>query len=144
MTKYEAQEIVDLINSRNQLSKNYSSEDILSHKENYVFIKENNKVITCAQTKKVQWYQTEISHVSIAENIEGKGYGSKILQLAEKMTLENSSKILQCTIRTNNTNSIRLFSNKGYKQINTFYYPKTGNWVYIFQKVMSINGNSQS
>jgi RimJ/RimL family protein N-acetyltransferase len=136
MTTQEAEEIAQLINNRNHLIKNYTFKDILSKKECYVFIKEDNKVIACAASNKIQWYQHEITHVSISEHFEGKGYGSRILALAEKKAIENNVKILQCTIRTNNINSIRLFSKKGYKEVNTFFYPKTGNWVYIYQKVI--------
>ena len=84
MTTQEAEEIAQLINNRNHLIKNYTFKDILSKKECYVFIKEDNKVIACAASNKIQWYQHEITHVSISEHFEGKGYGSRILALAEK------------------------------------------------------------
>ena len=83
MTTEEAKQIADLINTRNELTKKYSSESILASKENYVFIKEADKIIACAESKKVQWYQYEISHVSIDANYESKGFGSKILKLSE-------------------------------------------------------------
>lgn len=137
MTEKEAEEIAQLINLRNQLTKTYLYSDILSKSENYVFIKENNKVIACAESKKVQWYQNEITHVSIEEDYEGKGYGSKILQLAEDKAMMNNVRILQCTIRANNVNSIRLFSRKGYKEVNTFHNPLTNNWVNVYQKNIS-------
>ena len=137
MTTEEAEQIANLINTRNELTKKYSSEIILTAKENYVFIKEEDKIIACAESKKVQWYQYEISHVSIDENYESKGFGSKILKLSENKAIENNARLLQCTIRTNNVNSIRLFSTKGYKQVNMFHNLKSGNWVFIYQKIIS-------
>lgn len=137
MDKKEAEQIANLINTRNELTKKYSANSILTSKENYVFIKEGEKIIACAESKKVQWYQYEISHVSIDINYEGKGYGNKILKLAENKATETNIRLLQCTIRTNNINSIRLFSTKGYKQVNTFHNLKSGNWVYIYQKIIS-------
>jgi N-acetylglutamate synthase-like GNAT family acetyltransferase len=137
MTKEEAKQIADLINKRNELTKKYSLESILALKENYVFIKQADKIIACAESKKVQWYQYEISHVSIDENYESKGFGSKILKLSENKAIENNARLLQCTIRTNNINSIRLFSTKGYKQVNMFHNLKSGNWVFIYQKIIS-------
>lgn len=138
MTKEEAEQIADLINKRNQLTKKYSTNEILTTGDNYVFIKNNNKIIACAECKKIQWYQHEISHVSIIENFEGKGFGTKILNLAEKKAMISNAKILQCTIRMNNENSIRLFSRKGYNEVNKFYNPKSENWVIIYQKVVSV------
>ena len=136
MTNDDAEQIANLINSRNELTKKYSKESILASKENYVFIKEADKIIACAESKKVQWYQYEISHVSIDENYESKGFGSKILKLSENKAIENKARLLQCTIRTNNINSIRLFSTKGYKQVNMFDNLKSGNWVFIYQKII--------
>lgn len=137
MTKFEAEEIARLINNRNQLTKKYSYEEILSNSENFVYLKEEEKIVACAESKKVQWYQFEILHVSIAQNFEGKGFGNLILNLAEKNAIEKNAKILQCTIRTNNDNSIRLFTRKGYKQVNSFFNNKSGNWIFIYQKTIA-------
>jgi len=138
MTKKIAEEIAILLNERNQLVKQHTSESVLAEKENYVFISESKKIIACAESKKVQWYQWEISHVCVAADFEGKGNGSKILKLAEDKAIKGGAKILQSTIRTDNENSIRLFSRKGYKQINCFFYPISGNWVFVYQKCVSI------
>lgn len=138
MTKNDAIEIANLLNTRNKLPQIYSYKDILSKKENILFIKENGNIIACAESIKVQWYQNEIKHISVNENFEGKGFGSKILRLAEKKSIEDNAKILQCTIRVDNEGSIRLFSRKGYKKVNTFFNKKTKNWVFIFQKILSI------
>jgi N-acetylglutamate synthase-like GNAT family acetyltransferase len=106
----------------------------LKEKDDYVFLEQENRVIACAECKKVQWYQWEISHVSVTKEEEGKGWGNKILKLAESKAIKGNARILQCTIRTNNESSIRLFTRKGYLKTASFFYDKSGNWVHVFQK----------
>jgi len=139
MTKEIAEQIANLLNTRNQLVIEYTADKVLEKKSNYVYIEDKNEVIACAESKKVQWYQSEISHVCVLEKAEGTGKGSEILKLAEKKGKDEGAKILQCTIRTSNENSIRLFSRNGYLTVNRFYYPQSGNWVYVLQKSISID-----
>ena len=54
MTEEIAQQIAELINRRNGLSTKYTSDKVLSHKDNYVFILEGNELVACAEIKKVQ------------------------------------------------------------------------------------------
>jgi ribosomal protein S18 acetylase RimI-like enzyme len=138
MTKEDAKQIADLINERNQLTKKQQSNDILFNKDSYVFIKDDDKIIACAESKQIQWYQYEICHVSIHKDYEGKRFGTKILKLAENIVKNNNGKIIQCTIRSNNENSIRLFTRKGYNEVNKFFNPKSENWINIYQKIISI------
>ena len=138
MTKNDAIEIAELLNKRNELSVKYSFEDILSKKENYLFIKEGEKIVACGESIKVQWYQNEIKHISVHKDFEGKRFGTKILKLVEEKSIKDNARVLQCTVRTDNENSIRLFTRKGYKKVNSFFNKKTKNWVFIFQKVISI------
>jgi N-acetylglutamate synthase-like GNAT family acetyltransferase len=137
MTEGIAQQIANLLNSRNELVVVYTAKRVLDHKSNYVYIEEENTVIACAESKKVQWYQCEISHVSVLKRAEGTGKGSQILKLAEKKGKDDGVKLLQCTIRTSNENSIRLFSRNGYLIVNRFFYSNSGNWVYVLQKSIS-------
>lgn len=138
MTKNDAIEIAELLNKRNELSVKYSFDDILSKKENYLFIKEGDKIVACGESIKVQWYQNEIKHISVHKDFEGKRFGTKILNLVEEKSIKDNARVLQCTIRTDNENSIRLFTRKGYKKVNLFFNKKTKNWVFIFQKVILI------
>lgn len=137
MTKEVAQQIASLLNTRNELSVLYTVDKILADKNNYVFIQEQNNIIACAESKKVQWYQWEICHVSVHEKQERKGYGLKILKLAEKKAREGNARILQATIRSNNEGSIGLFTSNYYKQVNTFYNLRTDNIVNVYQKNIS-------
>ena len=134
MTKEEAIKIADLLNERNQLVIKYDKERVLDTASNYVYIKENDEVIACAEYKKVKWYQSEISHISVSKLYEGKGYGRKILLKAEKKAKDERAKIIQCTIRVDNEKSLGLFKSNGYEVVNKFFYEKSGNWVFVLQK----------
>ncbi len=138
MTNEQAKQIAMLLNERNNLVKDYSPDDILTKKQNYVYLDEKSAVVACAESKKVQWYQWEICHVSVDKACEGKGLGSTILKLAEKKAIEGGAKILQCTVRSNNESSLRLFLAKGYTKTTSFFYPNSGNWVHVLQKSVSV------
>lgn len=138
MTSSQAKQIAELLNKRNQLVIEYSAEDIIDDKESYVYLEKGSSIVACAECKKVQWYQWEISHVSVSKEEEGTGWGNKILKLAESKAIKGNARILQCTIRTNNESSIRLFTRKGYFKIDSFFYDKSGNWVHVFQKSVSV------
>lgn len=89
-----AKQISELLNDRNQLVTKYTLEKVLASGDNYVYLLDSGKVIACAESKKVQWYQWEISHVLVASVYEGKGYGRKILMDAEKKAKDGGAKIL--------------------------------------------------
>jgi len=121
------------------LGKQYDLQTILANQDNFVVITERDSLLACAEVKYVQWYQSEICHVSVSEGAEGKGYGSQILLLAEAKAIKQGASGLQCTIRSNNSSSIRLFDSKGYTKTVSFVNKKTGNWVHVFQKSISVN-----
>ena len=138
MSTEEAQQIANLINTRNQLTKKIAFKDVLENHKNYVFLKDNITIIACAESKQIQWYQNEISHVSVREDFEGKGIGNKILKMAEEIAKNNTSRIIQCTIRSGNESSVRLFTRKGYTEVNKFFNSKSENWVNIYQKILTL------
>lgn len=136
MTFKQAKQIANLLNTRNQLTVKYHVDKVLTKKENYVFIEKNGIIIACAESKDLQWYQSEILHVSVNRNYEGQGYGSKILNLAELKAKSQNSRITQCTIRKDNTNSLKLFKKMEYKIVNEFHNVISNNWIYILQKLL--------
>lgn len=129
-----ASQIVELL-KQNELTIDYTPEMILNTSENYVFIEEHEKIMACAEVKKVQWYQWEISHVSVAKR--RCGFGKRIVELAESKIIKAHGKVIQCTIRSTNTASIELFKSMGYTSGVTFYNANSGNNVIIFQKALS-------
>ena len=138
MDKNTAIQIAELLNQRNQLTREYTAEKILQNAENYIYEQENNILIACVEVKKVQWYQREILHLSVNKNYEGQEYGQRLIAKAEEIAIGDGAKILQCTIRTDNNRSEHVFNMCGYKQVAVFYNPDSGNDVGVWQKVVSV------
>ncbi len=138
MDKNTAASIAKLLNERNQLTQQYTAEDILKNAENYIYEQEGEILVACVEVKKVQWYQSEILHLSVNENYEGQGYGRQLIAKAEEKSIEDGAKILQCTIRTDNKGSEHVFSISDYKQVACFHNPASGNDVGVWQKVVSV------
>lgn len=134
MEKRIAEQIAKLINEQNQLEVSYKPQDIIEASENYVYIDENGFVEACAEIKKVQWYQCEICHVSV--RTQRKGFGYKILKIAEAKAQQLHARIAQCTIRSTNVASIALFKKSSYMLTSSFRNARTGNEVQVFQKVL--------
>jgi ribosomal protein S18 acetylase RimI-like enzyme len=130
----QACQVVELLNRRNQLVIEYTPEGVFDNKNDFFIIEEGNKVVACGETKKVQWYQWEIRHVSVLEDHEGKGYGSRVVKNLENIIREGGGRIAQCTIRHGNMASEVLFISKGFQLTIRFYYSRTGNEVGVYQK----------
>ena len=138
MDKNTAAQIAELLNGRNQLTREYTTEDILKNAENYIYEQENEVFVACVEVKKVQWYQSEILHLSVSENYEGQGHGRRLIAKAEEKAVRDGAKILQCTIRTDNKGSEHVFSVSGYRQVACFYNPVSANDIGVWQKVVSV------
>ena len=132
MTDSQAKQIAELLNENNQLIINYQASDILRNSTEYVFVEDSGVIVSCAQLKKVQWYQWEICHVSVRN--EGHGLGKQIISIAEELAIRNGAKIIQCTIRAQNMRSVKLFTLNGYVKTSNFFYPNSGNQVNVYQK----------
>lgn len=139
LNKDYAEQIATLLNERNQLQTKYTAEKVSTKANEIVFLTDGETVIACAEAKKVQWYQYEICHVSTHPDYEGKGNASKVLRLAEQNAIDRGARVLQCTIRTNNDSSICLFERKGYCKTVSFFNKDSGNWLNVYQKVVSID-----
>ncbi len=137
MDAKHAAQIADLINTRNQLVKKYTSKGILESAQNYLYKTEDGVVVACIEAKRVQWYQWEVCHLSVHSQCEGKGFGSSMIHEAEQHAIEKGARIIQCTIRVGNVESERVFSRNGYQRTVAFYYPPSGNMVAVWQKVVS-------
>lgn len=133
MNNQQAKQIAALL-KQNNLTVEHTEQTVLASADNYVFIEEEDKVVACAEIKKVQWYQWEISHVSVA--VPKRRLGGRIVDAAEAKAKEKQAKVIQCTIRSDNEASIALFKSKQYSQGITFYNPKSKNDVLIFQKAL--------
>jgi ribosomal protein S18 acetylase RimI-like enzyme len=138
MTNSEAAEIAALLNDRNELVVQYDAARVLSNADNYIYRSgEAGTVVACLELKKVQWYQFEVSHVSVALGSERQGHGHTLVQEAENLAVAKGARILQCTIRENNEASKALFTKRGFSSACKFYSPYSGNTVGVWQKVVS-------
>jgi ribosomal protein S18 acetylase RimI-like enzyme len=134
----QAGQIAALLNDRNQLVVAYDADRILAHGDNYLFRTDDaGAVIACLEVKQVQWYQFEVSHVTVAPEHEGRGLARTLVEDAEKAAVKKRAGVLQCTIRDDNARSKGLFQRCGFSQVSTFYYPVSGNNVTVWQKVVS-------
>jgi N-acetylglutamate synthase-like GNAT family acetyltransferase len=136
MKRESAQQIADLLNSRNQLVNEYDAEKILKLSKEFIFINENEVVIACIQIKKVQWYQYEVLHLTVAPNFERRGIGTRMVTEAEEKARVAGARILQCTIRQGNLASEATFTKNRFHKVAEFYNEKSSNMVGVWQKVI--------
>jgi ribosomal protein S18 acetylase RimI-like enzyme len=138
LTDEHADQIAALLNERNQLTVKYTRKRVLEHAENYLCrFSEANEVVACVEAKRVQWYQTEVLHLTVAASQTRKGHAKALLCEAGRVARANGARLLQCTIREGNTESRTLFEGFGFSHISTFNNPSNGNNVAVFQKVLS-------
>jgi ribosomal protein S18 acetylase RimI-like enzyme len=137
MDKDAAAQIAFLLNSQNQLNVQYTSETILENKKRYiVHYGEHKTVLGVVEVKRVQWYQCEISHVSVEPKAKRQGIGTSLLKKAETQAISLGARIAQATIRMGNEESEGLFKKHGYTATVTFLYRPGGNRVSVYQKVL--------
>lgn len=133
-----ADAVATLLNSRNQLTVQYTRQRVLQEADNYLYrLDEAGQLIACVELEKVQWYQAEVPHLTVAEAHEGKGHAKALLCDAECAARTKGVKLLQCTIRTDNDASRGLFEGFGFSHVGTFRNEVSGNNVGIFQKVLA-------
>jgi ribosomal protein S18 acetylase RimI-like enzyme len=137
MTDTESEQIAALLNDRNQLARNYLAADVLAEKGNYIYELREEKVVACIERRVVQWYQLEVSHLSVHVAWERKGLGSIVYQSAEEFGRLSGICLVQCTIREGNEASEGFFVKHGFAKVGRFFYVPTGNTVGVWQKVLT-------
>ena len=138
LTNTHADQIATLLNERNQLTVKYTRQRVLENTNNYhCRFSVADEVVGCVEVKNVQWYQTEICHLTVAASETRKGHAKALLCEAERVARANGARLLQCTIREGNTDSRSLFEGFGFLHVSTFNNPSSGNNVAVFQKVLS-------
>ncbi|MHB1350805.1 MAG: GNAT family N-acetyltransferase [Desulfobulbaceae bacterium] len=138
LTDTQAEQISALLNERNELTFKYTRKRVLDHKDNYLCrLSETGEVIACVEVKKVQWYQTEILHLTVAASHLRRGHAKALLCEAERIARADGARLLQCTIRAGNTESRGLFEGFGFVHVGTFLNQGSGNNVGVFQKILS-------
>ena len=136
MTTEQAQQIADLLNSRNQLTIPYTADRVKASEGDYAFECEGDEVFACVQVKKIQWYQSEILHLSVRSDHEGKGWGTRMIARAEQRAKEQGARIAQCTIRVGNIESESVFRKSSFHETCRFQNAASENEVAVFQKAL--------
>lgn len=130
----QADRIRILLKDRNQLTREYSRAEILA--ANYLCRFLGDEVIAFVELKKVQWYQAEICHLTVAPAHERQGHAKALIEDAEKSARASGCRLLQCTIREHNYASQSLFVHFGFRVVGRFYNQVSGNNVDVLQKVL--------
>ena len=138
LTNQQAEMIATLLNARNELTVQYTKERVFAEADDYKYLlSEAGDIIACVQIKKVQWYQSEILHLSVSEAHEGKGHAKALLCEVERIARAKNVRVLQCTIRDDNNRSRGLFEGFGFQRVGCFFNERSGNNVGIFQKILA-------
>ncbi len=137
MNENQAEQIATLLNARNNLISAYTKEKILNYRQQYIYETAGELVIAAVRLKKVQWYQAEIRHLVVHPDYEGRGFGRRMISLAEIRAKELRARVMQCTIRSDNGGAEKTFRQSGYHLIHSFYYPKSKHNLGIWQKTIS-------
>jgi ribosomal protein S18 acetylase RimI-like enzyme len=138
LTAEQAARIAELLNKRNELARQYSGAEILAHARNYQCrLNEDGEVMAFVEVKRVQWYQAEVCHLTVAPEFERRGLAKTLLAQVEAEARAGGVRLLQCTIREGNTASRNLFEGAGFRRVSAFHNGATGNNVDVFQKVLS-------
>jgi RimJ/RimL family protein N-acetyltransferase len=135
--KRHASQIAHLLNTRNQLVRQYTANMILDRAGDFLYELKDDSVIACVEARKVQWYQWEVCHLTVDQDHECQGYGGLMIHRAEDEAKKNGAKIIQCTIRRGNIASERAFEKNGYGKVSCFHYDRSGNDVGVWQKVLN-------
>lgn len=137
MKRNAAEQIAALLNTRNQLMKNYDADAVMKDSGNYVYRIIEDRVIACVEVKPVQWYQAEILHLTVHPAFEGKGYAKQLLARALDRAKAQRARVAQCTIREDNDRSAKLFRGFGFTQVGRFRNQMSGNNVSVWQRIVT-------
>ncbi|MHA1311695.1 MAG: GNAT family N-acetyltransferase [Candidatus Helarchaeota archaeon] len=132
-----ASQIAEFLNNYNKLDIILTPKDILKDAINYIYILDNNeKLIGVVKLLKLDWYLGIIKHLSVHPQFRKNGYGTKLLNMAEKRALTQKVRVLQATIKYLDNAGINCFKKSGYKQVNCFFNNRTSRKILIFQKIL--------
>lgn len=129
-----ADTIAALLKARNQLTREYNRVEIQS--ADYLCRFVDDEVVAFVEIRKVQWYQMEVCHLTVALAHEGRGHAKSLIKEAEERARQANARILQCTIRDENVASLELFKHFDFQVVSAFHNRLSRNNVYVLQKVL--------
>jgi len=134
LTDAVARQIAELLNSQNQLTRKYTVESIKARAEALIaHTAADGTVLGVVEVQRVQWYQCEILHLSVASTAQRQGMGTLLLAKAEDRARQLGARMTQCTIRLGNAASERTFLKAGYSRTLVFKNPNTNHDVGVYQ-----------
>jgi GNAT superfamily N-acetyltransferase len=133
---HHAEQIAALINARNALTKQYTTDIVLQTADNFLYRLADDEVSACVEVKRVQWYQAEINHLSVSEAHLRKGLGRSLVREAIAKAKGLNCRVAQCTIRIGNEESEGLFLSESFRRTSAFHNARSGNDVTVFQLVL--------
>jgi ribosomal protein S18 acetylase RimI-like enzyme len=136
MGKSEAEQIAALLNSRNGLKVTYDAQLVQRSPEQFPYCTQGTHVVAAVCLKEVQWYQGEVCHLSVAAELEGRGYARNLWPEVERRAGERGFRILQCTIREGYENGERFFDGAGFSRVARFRSEISGGNLCVWQKVL--------
>lgn len=138
MDRSQAEQIALLLNTQNQLTVEYTADRVLEHRNNYLIrLDAIDQVAACAELKKVQWYQFELLHVTVASSSHRQGHARALVAEAATRAIQGGARILQSTIRVGNAASEGLFQSSGFESVARFYNAHSKNMIGVWQRVLS-------
>ena len=119
----------------------YACIDIKAEKVSAIELKlfkldNNENLIGAVKIIKFDWYLGGIKHLTVKSSQREKGYGTQLLNDAEKFASEKKIRVLQATVRKGDVSSINCFKKSGFEKVNCFLNKRTNRNILIFQKIL--------
>lgn len=131
------QKISDLVNQNNQLSCPLTLGRVKETIDQYRWKLIDDHLVYCVRVRRSSWFQSEISHLSVNPDYQGKKFGKEALVEAEHFATELGSKVSCCTVRSDNIKSINLFEKTGYSKASEFVNQVNGRLLHLYIKTLS-------
>lgn len=83
-------------------------------------VADDHKVAAAARICQATWYATEVRNVAVRADLQGKGWGRKLLVAVERKALQRDCRVVMATVRESNFASKCLFYGAGYRCVARF------------------------
>jgi GNAT superfamily N-acetyltransferase len=95
------------------------------------------KVAAVARLEQAQWYACEVRSVAVRVELQGQGWGRRVLAEIESKALRRNAAVMTATIRTRNFASKCLFYGAGYRAVARFISPNSGLPIEMWVKTLA-------
>lgn len=146
-TRKDYKQIVQLVNEADRIFfgiytkseikevgvSNLTEQDIIKGEKTrkYLMLKDNNKIVAFASFRLKNQQTVWVSSLYVRVNLQGKGYGSKLLKKIESIALKNKAKIVVLETEKKAVWAVNFYLKNGYKKIT-----KNGLTKFPFNKVL--------